>query len=240
MRSGIALQVSIRWPRVPWVALDFEVTDINLRGRVLQYAICGVGDDGSVLEAHGLVDAQTPTGRDPARIPGVDLTALAQARPFCEHADDIARLLTGAVVVMHNAPFDWRVLKREFERVGATLPRPRALVCTLWLSKHGLRLPIPRHRLCDVCAFLEYSPGVPFHNAVHDAWATLWVALAVWQRWPTACARLMPGTRGLMANRSPHFVPLALRRLRLTLPDFFDAHWGTATERAERAERSSP
>ena len=53
-----------------------------------------------------------------------------------EHAQDIAELIDGAIVIGHNVNgFDWRFIEFEFMRVGESLPTPYALVDTLELAR---------------------------------------------------------------------------------------------------------
>jgi DNA polymerase-3 subunit epsilon len=196
--------MAFRWPARRVVALDLECTGINAaRDRILQYGISGVDADGATpIHLTALVDAETTTGRDPKNIPGVTWEQLRTARPLRDgHLAAIARACAGAVVLIHNRPYDWTLLRNEFARNGAPPLAPHAVVCTLNLTKHRLGLP-PPHRLSVLCA----AHGVPLelaHNAIHDAAATfrLYVTLA------SQCWATWPDDRSWWVARSPHWPP---------------------------------
>src|SRR5690606_21707754 len=94
---------------------------------------------------------------------------LRQAPKFFEVAKRIIEITEGCIIVAHNAPFDYRVLKLEFDRLGYPFNRPT--LCTVEMSK--ILLP-------DAQAYslgkLVRSLGIPItdrHRASGDALATL-------------------------------------------------------------------
>ena len=151
------------------VALDLELTGLNReRDRIIQYGIAGNIVPGGWL-GH-VVDPESDTGRDMARIPGVTAADVANAVPFVEHLDLLRRYLTDAIVVMHKSNHDWFFIEKEFRRVGEEPPVPQRTVCTLQLTKHILKLP-GIHTLVALCAGFNI-PLCNKGNAKHDALAT--------------------------------------------------------------------
>jgi DNA polymerase-3 subunit epsilon len=76
------------------------------------------------------------------------------------------QLLTGRVLVAHNATFDVRFLDAEFSRCGARLPPP-PVMCTMQLASHYLR-DLPARSLTACCAAAGVSLS-QHHSALHDA-----------------------------------------------------------------------
>lgn len=196
------------WPAVTTVAVDLETTSLNrTRDRIIQYGVYGCTPAGHALTATAVVDAETSVGRDPYNLPGVTAHEVRQAVPLRNgHLATLYGLLHGAVVVMHNAAHDWAFLCSEFRRHGHARPRPAAIVCTLHLAKHGVRLPSGGHKLGQVARYL-YVPLSQAHNALCDARATFWVWITlVNQFWYRYCRARW---RSLFACRSTHFpVPM--------------------------------
>ena len=94
---------------------------------------------------------------------------LRQAPKFFEVAKRIIEITEGCIIVAHNAPFDYRILKLEFDRLGYNFQKPT--LCTVEMSK--VLLP-------DAQAYslgkLVRSLGIPIadrHRASGDAMATL-------------------------------------------------------------------
>lgn len=196
-----------RWLRGRVVGLDLENTGIDAaRDRILMYGLIGVDADGdTAIDQWAMVDAESPTGRDPYGIPGVPPRVVANAVPIRDgHLDVFADVCAGATVVIHNAGYDWRFVEAEFKRHGHRPPVPARIVCTLTLAKHTLRLPGP-HTLGELCA----RHGVPLpvaHNAEHDARAAFWLLMVLINKHPDR----LPPDLGCY-TRSKHWPPRQLR-----------------------------
>jgi DNA polymerase III epsilon subunit-like protein len=75
---------------------------------------------------------------------------------------------------MHNAPFDNRILRHNFCRIGKDFNRfERNTRCTLQQAK-AARLPITSMKLGDVADFFGYK-NEQAHRALHDALASLYI-----------------------------------------------------------------
>ena len=94
---------------------------------------------------------------------------LRNAPKFYELAKRIVKITEGCIFVAHNANFDYRVIKMEFERLG--FEYERETLCTVELSK----LIIPGHQSYSL-GKLTRALGIPVsdrHRASGDAMATV-------------------------------------------------------------------
>lgn len=171
--------MSYRWPSCRFVAFDIESTGLNRqRDRIIQYGIYGTNGDGSIVSETAVVNSESPTGRDPYNLPGINPEEVNNAVPINRgHLDLLHTIFDGAVVVMHNWNHDWGILVSEFERHDRPPPKPIRVCCTLDICKHRIKHP-PPHTLSALCQWY----GVPLttaHHAWHDAKATFWLCIAL-------------------------------------------------------------
>ena len=99
---------------------------------------------------------------------GISNTMLKSAPKFFEIAKRIVEITEDCVLVAHNAKFDYRILKLEFDRLGFKFERKN--LCTVELSKQ-LIPDLPSYSLGK----LVRSLGIPIsdrHRASGDALAT--------------------------------------------------------------------
>jgi DNA polymerase-3 subunit epsilon len=150
---------------VEFATLDFETTGLKPGiDRVLEVGIVRTDADGNLL---GELSSLVNPGRDvgPTSIHGISASAVVSAPTFEDLLPEIARLLSGAVLVAHNAKFDIRFLKMELERCGIKGREIEAL-CTLELMYLGF--PRGPRRLGDCCAAFDL-PCSHAHDALEDA-----------------------------------------------------------------------
>lgn len=133
------LSPSPKWPATPdyvhdWVLVDVETSGLRpSRDRVLSLAVLR-------LDGHGRQTAEFATrlnpGCDPGpvHIHGLTPARLAGAPTFEEVAPQVGELLGGAVMVAHNAQFDYDFLAHEFARARSFAPVGSRL-CTLALNR---------------------------------------------------------------------------------------------------------
>lgn len=186
------------WPAEPTVALDLETTGLNReRDRIIQYGLFGT--HGCSVTA--LVDAETPTGRDPRNIPQVSAYDVRRARPLREvHLEVLYQALHQRIVVMHNAAHDWAFIEQEFRRHQREPPQARLRVCTFqWARRAQLTGSL---KLGDLCRRFGVMLDVA-HHAHHDAQATFYLFL-LWLNTP----ELLPWPRGILVQtNSLYFLP---------------------------------
>lgn len=170
----------MRWRTLPIVAFDTETTGLHPEDghRVIEFA--GVelrlAPDGSVdkvIPHQFLFKPTTPTGelmpipREASDVSGIKDEDVAHAPLFKEHAQAIHRLLSRAVTVAHNYPFDQRFLTAEFDRCGLKWCAPPAEIDTVDLSRRFFP-EAKSHKLGELSARLEVTL-IGAHRATNDA-----------------------------------------------------------------------
>ncbi|WP_110038964.1 TerD family protein [Nocardia neocaledoniensis] len=116
-----------------------------------------------------VVDVET-SGLQPNRhrvlsVAALTMDILRGAPPFEQVQPRLTALLTGRVLVAHNAVFDFGFLAGEFDRAGGTLPVQRRL-CTLALARR-IGLPTPDYTLATLATYYGV-PQVKAHDALDD------------------------------------------------------------------------
>ena len=103
------------------------------------------------------------------RLTGINSKMLVNAPKFYEIAKRIVEITEDAVIVAHNAQFDYRIIRTEFKRLGFDFERQS--LCTVDLAQKLLP-EVPSYKLGKLVRFL----GIPIadvHRAHGDAQATV-------------------------------------------------------------------
>ena len=103
------------------------------------------------------------------RLTGINSKMLVNAPKFYEIAKRIVEITEDAVLVAHNAEFDYRIIRTEFKRLGFDFERQS--LCTVDLAQKLLP-EVPSYKLGKLVRFL----GIPIadvHRAHGDAQATV-------------------------------------------------------------------
>jgi len=153
--------------------MSIAVIDLETTGllpsvdRVVEVGVVLMDDAGSVEDEFcTLVDP----GRDigPTSVHGIRASDVIGAPSFADLAPHLAGLLSGRVVVAHNALFDLRFLGREFGRAGETPIGLTPALCTMRLAGHYDR---SMRSLASLCEAFSISNDHA-HAALDDARAT--------------------------------------------------------------------
>lgn len=160
----------MRWIDCRIVAIDTETTGLdpyNLADpdRVMEVAAVELTVDAQLRVVqtrplHWLINPDRPIPRKATQVTGITDEDVKDAPRFAERAAELRRMLTDAVIVAHNLPFDLGFLRTELERAGSAWPRTRAEVDTLTLSQRRMT-DLKVHKLGEVARTL----GVPLDNA---------------------------------------------------------------------------
>ncbi len=230
---------------VPIVYLDVETTGLHpeLGDRVVEIgALRCEGDE--VLDAmQQLVNPQRRIGRGALAVHGITADMVADAPPFAQLATDVLGLLSGAIFVGHNAPFDLGFLAQEFASAGIGMP-PMIALCTLRLSRRVYRL--PSHSLANVTEAL----GIDVVGETHRAFTDVLLTKALFERisdtmWRQGIRTVrdyvtQQGGPIQMTSSLPMEVPEAIREAladRCLLALRYRAQSGTETQRIVRPYR---
>ena len=144
------------------------------RARVIEVAAIRV-EGGEVVDSFtSFVDPGVPVPYQITRITGITDGDVAGQPGFDDIADRLYQLFDGAILVAHNARFDYSFLKNEFLLSGMSFS-PKQL-CTVKLSR-ALYPEQPRHRLADLIAYHGFS----FTNR-HRAYDDTYVLVQFWQK----------------------------------------------------------
>ncbi|GAA2728281.1 TerD family protein [Actinocorallia aurantiaca] len=148
-----------------WALVDVETSGSRAsRDRVLSLAVITVDRDGRQTgEFSTLLDPGCDPG--PVEVHGLTAERLRGAPTFDRVAPRVAELLSGRVMVAHNAQFDYDFLAREFTGAGVEPPIDSRL-CTLALNRR-IAPPTPDLRLGTLVGHYGV-PRLELHDALND------------------------------------------------------------------------
>lgn len=153
-----------------YAIVDIETTGGNFNEEgITEIAIYRHDGHQIVDQFSSLVNPERPIQAFVASLTGINNNMLRQAPKFYEVAKRIVEITDNAVLVAHNAQFDYRILRTEFTRLGYEFER--RTICTVELSKKLL----PGHASYSL-GKLTRALGIPIsdrHRAQGDAQATV-------------------------------------------------------------------
>jgi DNA polymerase-3 subunit epsilon len=159
----------------PWLAVDLELTGLDLR----RHEIIAIGAvpirEGRVIESESfytLVRSESLSEPEALRLHQLRPEDLADA-PSLEHATgELLERLAGAIPVFHTAAVECAFLGRELKRLRLRLPAAADtdVLGRLWLrAEHGVRR---SNVSLSGLANLLGLPARPSHHALGDALTT--------------------------------------------------------------------
>lgn len=148
------------------VFLDLETTGLSPRDDgITEIGTILIEGDAPPREWSTLVKPPKPIPPEIARMTGIGNAMVADAPPFAAVAGRLAALLDGALLVAHNARFDYAFLKQAFAREGRALFVPT--LCTARLARE--LDPALEHAGLDALAERYRLAGGERHRALGDA-----------------------------------------------------------------------
>ncbi|MCO6175823.1 exonuclease domain-containing protein [Flavobacterium sp. NRK F10] len=153
-----------------YAILDIETTggQYNEEG-ITEIAIYKFDGHDVVDQFISLVNPEIPIQPFVVKLTGINNAMLRSAPKFFEVAKRIIEITEGSIIVAHNASFDYRVIRMEFNRLGYDFTRPT--IDTVELSKKL----IPDQRSYSLGKLVR-GLGIPIadrHRASGDAMATV-------------------------------------------------------------------
>lgn len=220
-------------PGPGFAVIDLETTGLSpgAHERIVELAVVHTDEHGTITgEWETLVNPQRHVGAE--HVHGIRAADLIDAPAFADIADDLVDLLSGRVLVAHNARFDRGFLAAEFARSRHPLPDDAPALCTMQLARDII--PGAGRSLADCCAAFDI-PLENAHRALVDAHATaellggyiastdreFWYAhidRALSVGWP-ALTEVSSRERWVARGMSAASVPF-LQRIAERLPDF--------------------
>jgi DNA polymerase-3 subunit epsilon len=169
----------------PIATAEFLVVDTETNG--LGGDACELTEVGAVLVGGGelherwasLVRTSMPLRRGIQRFTGITQSMLDGAPDLSSVLPSLEERLRGRVLVAHNAPFDRRVLRQGFERIGLEWPQP-PILCTAALARAVL--PLQRERRLTALADALGIEVELAHRALADAETCARVLCALFPR----------------------------------------------------------
>jgi DNA polymerase III subunit epsilon len=190
----------------PIATAEFMVIDTETNG--LGGDDCELTEVGAVLVGGGelhdrwssLVNTSAPLRRGIQRLTGIS-QAMVDGAPSLEAVlPGLGQRLQGRVMVAHNAPFDRRVLRQAFERIGLDWPDPPVL-CTAALARSMLPLQ-PKRGLAVLADALGIEVEL-VHRALADAETCARVLCALFPRLCANAATVADALALLAPRRRP-------------------------------------
>ena len=153
-----------------YAILDIEITGgkFNEEG-ITEIAIYKFDGHTVIDQFISLINPEKPIQEFVVKLTGINNKMLRNAPKFFEVAKRIIEITKDSILVAHNAEFDTRILKTEFDRLGYEYQRNS--ICTVELSRKLIQ-DEKSYSLGKLCKSL----GIPMsdrHRATGDALATV-------------------------------------------------------------------
>ncbi len=153
-----------------YAIIDLETTGGKPADEAITEIAIYIFDGNNITDRFvSLVNPERPIHWYVQKLTGINNKMLRRAPKFYEIAKRVVEMTEGAIIVAHNASFDYRVLKKEFERLGYNFERPS--LCTVKLSKEVFPK-LESYSLGKLCKTL-HIPVSDRHRASGDALATV-------------------------------------------------------------------
>lgn len=150
----------------PLVFLDIETTGASAaRSRVLEIGAVRVENGQEVARLSQLVFPEEHVPAFITRLTGISNQMVQDSPLFVGVADELDRLMEGAVFVAHNVNFDYSFIKMEYQRLGRVFSYDK--LCTVRLSR-ALYPNQTRHNLDTIIATHNLLVAAR-HRALDDA-----------------------------------------------------------------------
>ena len=133
--SGLEVQfLDLEITRIIYSIIDIETTGGKFNEeRITEIAIFKIDDKGNTIKYHKLINPQKKIQPFVKKLTGISNEMLIDKPIFSDLAIEIDEFTKGSIFVAHNASFDYRVLKKEFDRINKKFKRKT--LCTIELSK---------------------------------------------------------------------------------------------------------
>jgi DNA polymerase III epsilon subunit family exonuclease len=146
-----------------FVVVDVETTGITKFDRICEIGLTRITKNCIVDRFETLINPEVHITN--TIFHGIEDWMVEEAPLFKDAAWHIARFIRGAVLIAHNAPFDMRFLRQEFQRLDTDLSH--YALCTLKMSRR-LHPDFPYHRLNFLLGEYRIENEWP-HRAGKDA-----------------------------------------------------------------------
>lgn len=164
-----------------YAIIDVETTGVNAKSdRLTEIAIIIFDGEKIVKEYSSLINPEIKIPYRITQITGINNQMVASAPKFYELAKEIVEITKGCTFVAHNAAFDYRFIRAEFDSLGYNYERK--ILDTIKLARKfipGLRS-YSLGKLCDEIGIKINNR----HRAMGDAKATVELFKRIYQSHP--------------------------------------------------------
>lgn len=163
--------------------VDVETTGLSRSEghRIIEFcALEVINDELTGDKLHLFFNPECDVSVEVTKIHGITLAELQDKPKFSEYANHIWRYISGAELIMHNAPFDIKFIQHEFKLAfpsqGFIMPRH---IDTLALSRQLIKEKGSRHNLDALCDRFRIDRT---KRVNHGALLDCELLFEVWQR----------------------------------------------------------
>ena len=149
-----------------YIAFDVE-TPNRLNHRMSAIGVSVVEDGKIVEEFYSLVDPETDFDPFNTWLTGISEDSVRDAPTFPELWPKLEKLMSGGVLVAHNAPFDLGVLRRCLDHYDIAWKKSVPYLCTVQMGRRIL--PGLSHKLDAMCQY--FGIALDHHHAGSDSHA---------------------------------------------------------------------
>lgn len=141
--------------------LDIETTGLNDTDKIIEIAIY---DSARQIALHAVVNPMCKNNGYAFNL--IPESEYINKPGFSSVAEKIYNFIgDDAILVAHNASFDWKFLEREMLECGYDIDVPR--LCTLELSRAYIK-DVVNHKLDTLKEYFSLTKGLKAHRAVND------------------------------------------------------------------------
>ncbi len=152
--------------KTPLVYIDVETTGLSPRDcRVIEVGAIRVEPEKEIETYKTLINPSCDIPEFITKLTGITQDEVNTAPTFCDIASQLMEFIDGAILVAHNAEFDYGFLTAEMNRAQKHLAAQR--VCTVHLARQFYPR-MARHRLCDIIEQHNIE-AEELHRAHNDA-----------------------------------------------------------------------
>lgn len=159
--------------------LDVETTGLSsfYNDRIVEVAVLKVFPDGNKKQWHTLLNPMRPISHGAMAIHCITDDMVVSSPKFSDIAQELVDIITGTVLVCHNAPFDMSFISYELNNAGLMLPDLQ-VIDTLTIARRYFEF--PSNSLGNIAQFLNIDVSTK-HRAMADVDTTHKIFERMWQ-----------------------------------------------------------
>lgn len=152
-----------------YVLLDIETTGLQRSEghRILEIAMLEIIDNQLTgKQFHSLINPQRDIPDSVVKIHGITNNHVKDSPAFKDIIDDIKEFISNSTIIAHNAQFDMKFLRHEFDLCLYDFPENQ-VICTRDLARRKLK--ITKYTLDALCDYFQVNRAMrEIHGAMLD------------------------------------------------------------------------